>query len=155
MKGLFRLASFLLFFLAVVDFVLVKFIEINITGHSWTSGVFFLGAAVLQLVNTHLLKPKGLELGDDSITKYVSLYGVLDKDDGKLYITRKKMVFDGGKTPITIDYNEIKTIEKTKVLSMINCIEITMNNEESYVFGVLSGRDELLETIQKYKNENG
>jgi len=120
MKNSFKIIGYLLIILALTDFVLGTFLNIDITGYR-RSPLLIGGLGSLFIYLSGLFKPKDIkELGDNVISKIASLYIDGTKYDGKIYITSEYLKFDGNSKlnskNINIFYKDILSMEETKKL---------------------------------------
>jgi len=167
MKILIRTLSLLLITLGLTDFILAEFFDIYTTdvfSYSgdisngdlkityWSPYILVVLGLVFYYINIHFLKPKNINITADSITKSVTRYQGISKEDGKLYVTSEKITFDGADT-IEINYEQITSVLKTRVLLFFPAIKINTVNEK-YLFGFLYGREKLFNTINKFNKNN-
>ena len=154
-KKILKNVSYVLYILAIIDFCLGIFFNIDITGVFWSPLAFGVLGFLLGNAAIYLVKPENLsQTLDGTIEKSVTLYDNFSNENGKLYVSTDKIIFDGEVNTIEIPYEKIKKITKARAVFLFPAILITLKDGKEYLFGMLTGRDVIFDAIQTNLNKS-
>ena len=155
-KKILKIISYILYALSVIDFCFGNFFNIDLTGVSWSPIAFVILGFFASKAGVYLFKPESLSQAlDGTIEKSVSLYEGFTNNEGKLYVSTDKIIFDGENIDIVeITYDKIKRVTKAKAIFVFPGVLLTLKGDKEYLFGMLTGRDMLFNAIQTNLNKS-
>jgi len=160
MKSLIKTLAFLLIGFGIIDFVLAEFMDTYLTGfeffsesnmtvYYWSPYASGLFGMIFYYINIYFLKPKNVDIKEGTVKMMVTRYEGMSKDQGKLYVTPEKITFDASDT-IDIQYSEIQSVSKAKVMFIFPAIKI-ITKSEKYLFAGMLGREKTFNAINNFK----